>query len=93
MNFESKKKMKKDGLSIMLVFGRWGGIHVTFDEIQFRICFGFVALTILFFDAEVFINNVIEAFVVTFDQLDEEQIEAIRKIRGEKHEQDLYPEE
>lgn len=47
----------KKGLSFTLCFGTYGGFYTELSNIQLRICLGFVAFTIYFFDLEDFINN------------------------------------
>ena len=41
-----KTMTKTTGLSITLVFGKYGGFYVKFTSITWRICLGWVALTI-----------------------------------------------
>ena len=41
-----------NGFSIMLVFGSWGGVYIIKGNSSFRICLGFVALTIFAYDLE-----------------------------------------
>jgi len=48
--------MSKKGLSIMLVFGSYGGFYITAKS-HLRICLGWAALTIYPFDLENALEN------------------------------------
>lgn len=48
---ENKYKSKK-GISFLLVFGSYGGLHVTLGKSSFHVCIAFVAFTIFFYDVE-----------------------------------------
>ncbi len=45
------------GLSFTLCFGRYGGFYGHFHATNWRICLGFVALTVYFLDLEEYITK------------------------------------
>jgi hypothetical protein len=51
---------KNKGLTIMLVFGSYGGFYINFKDC-IRICFGWVAFTVYYFDME----NILEKTFLT----------------------------
>ena len=51
------------GLSVILSFGRWGGVYV-YGGFGIRVCLGWIALTILPVD----IDDIIEAAAKHFEQ-------------------------
>jgi len=46
-----------NGLTFLLCFGRYGGFHIINGKSLFRICLGWIAFTIIYYDFEIYINE------------------------------------
>ena len=40
-------------MTLMINFGKWGGVYIFFGKVSWRLCLGFVAFTIMFLDIDV----------------------------------------
>lgn len=56
--FEGEEKsLSENGFSITLVFGPYGGFYVYTSKHSWRLCLGWMALSILFYDVENSVTN------------------------------------
>ena len=70
---EIKKEYTTKGLSLTLVFGKYGGVYFFSTSTSWRICLGWVALTIYFVDLEEFITSLKDKVKVLGDELEDNQ--------------------
>lgn len=56
-----KDKYKTDkGLSFLLAFGGYGGFYAHYSNSSFRICLGWIGITIFFYDVEGSIGRILK---------------------------------